>query len=399
MSRDRPRNNKVSPTPPPRPDLPTDYVPSPISETVPEDQTLTLLLNSRQFDTSEPIPVHTLPRNRLPSLATSPSNATRYGTKSAHTSSTKSALKAARRGVAKSLDMGRLAIDKTKPVVSSGLSKGMSLGRAALIDPIVNATSQRREKKEEIREKLETKQEEQRFNEARLKITKHGDSLPFVFESGKAPQRSGSNSPESLYSKHNLPKLKIPNIKTAVEEALNSPCSIETLYSPNCQILKMSPTTLDLDMRMSEEEQKGRHDMHNEYCNMISARRRVRKTKFGRAVTSHLAARPDWDEFSSANSSYTSQDAKHLYEITCVLQEQKDLATKLVQAASNAYPRLRPVLVPGCTQMDYWQHKSWYKEPLTWTIKREQLAILFDEERERKNAGKKKNRKRIEDVR
>ncbi|KAI0166623.1 hypothetical protein GGR57DRAFT_510236 [Xylariaceae sp. FL1272] len=397
MSRYRPRNNKLNTASPPRPDLPTDYVPSPIAETVPADQTLDLLLNSRQFVSSEPVRVHNLPKDKFPSSATSPSNATYLETKSALTVSTKSAVQAARRGVAKSIDMGRLAIDKSKPVVSSGLSKGMKLGKSALIDPVLNAAAQRREKKQEKRDEIEKQREEVRFDMASRQFP---NSLPFVYETGKARRRRGSGSSDSLYYRHNLPKLKIPDTKTAVEEALNSPCSTKTTDSPTWQILRMSPTTIDLRFRVSAEEQKGRRDMRNEYCNMLSARRRVRKTQFGKTVTSHQQARPAWDEFSlSGPGSYNYEDAKHLYDITCVLQEQKDLATKLVQAASNAYPRLRPVNVPGSTRIDYWQHKSWYTRPEKWTIEREQLAKLFGKDKERKNVDKRKGKKSVEDFR
>ncbi|KAI1172151.1 hypothetical protein F4777DRAFT_562743 [Nemania sp. FL0916] len=173
-------------------------------------------------------------------------------------------------------------------------------------------------------------------------------------------RKRSSSSDKSLFNRPFLPKLQIPDPQIAVEEALNSACSTDTQQSPTFGILEMSPTSRDLRFEWTREHHST--DVAAEFHNMLSARRRVRKGKFGAELTKYQLARPSWDEsymLRSAND--TVQDRRLLKDLTDALQEQKDLATQMVQRDSNRYPRLEPVTKPGCTRKLYWQNKSSYR--------------------------------------
>ncbi|KAI0554899.1 hypothetical protein F4679DRAFT_595414 [Xylaria curta] len=175
---------------------------------------------------------------------------------------------------------------------------------------------------------------------------------------------SSSKSTIALTQRNKLPRLQIPKLNTAVDEALNSACSTDTQKSPSFRILEMTPTSRDL-----QSEWLGEHppDVVAEFHNMFSARRRVRKGKFGAVVTRYQRARPTWDDRWGLRMANDNLDDRVLLKhLTEALQEQKDCATRLVQKNPN-FPGLEAVSTPGCTLPLYWQGKSSYKKIPTYS--------------------------------
>ncbi|KAI1738276.1 hypothetical protein F4680DRAFT_467500 [Xylaria scruposa] len=169
-----------------------------------------------------------------------------------------------------------------------------------------------------------------------------------------------SSSTTALSKRERLPRLQIPKLHAAVDEALNSACSTDTQKSDSFKILEMTPTSRDL-----QSEWLGEHppDVVAEFHNMFSARRRVRKGKFGTLVDRYQRARPTWDDRWGLRMENDNHDDRILLRhLTEALQEQKDYATRLVQKNPGPYPGLEAVSAPGCTLPLYWQGKSSYKK-------------------------------------
>ncbi|KAI1108936.1 hypothetical protein F5Y14DRAFT_434300 [Nemania sp. NC0429] len=320
---------------PPRPRTPVDYVPTPVCVVSPTD-TFEQLLNEEQ-KRSNSFRVHRmmLPRDQFVSfsqLQLAPdSPRTTASTAKRSWLSGKSVLDSARRKVSSSLDLSKAALEKTKPVVQSAVTRTVTRGKKALF---VAAKG---------------------LSQAATKTLGLEDD-----DSASALSRaSGSSSHKSLYHRRRLPKLQIPELHISVEKALNSACSTETEKSPSFRILEMSPTSRDL-----EHERRGHdsEDIEAEFHNMLSARRRIRKSSFGQEVARYQQARSTWDEpwlYRIQNDNH--EDRQLLRQLTDALQEQKDHATRLVQKNPGAYPGLEHVSDPGCTLKLYWQHKSSYR--------------------------------------
>ncbi|KAJ3562048.1 hypothetical protein NPX13_g8713 [Xylaria arbuscula] len=305
--------------PPPRPRTATNYTPTHI-RTVTPHETLGHLRNERQ----KPVPtrVHSVSRDRL----TSPSQA-RPGTpntmKNSFISSaktTRTALSAAHKGI----------LEKMKPAVGIAVeaSKKAALTTANRI--------------------LSSRKETKKAKKDKKKVQRRGSFSSTDSEASSV----------SLYRRRKLPKLRIPDINVAVTEALNSACSTDTQESENFRLLEISPTSRELkDLWLDEEYSP---EICAEFHNMLSARRRVRKgKKFGAIVQRYCSARSTWrDSWVARAGNDNVRDRWMLKGLTEALQEQKDLAVKLVQQDPNRYPELQPVSEPGKTLNLWWQHKS-----------------------------------------
>ncbi|KAI1121135.1 hypothetical protein F5Y10DRAFT_282744 [Nemania abortiva] len=288
---------------PSRPKTPEDYTPTPV-RTVAHTDTHAHLMNDRQRE-SGPLRIHEIPRDRFTSFNQLQPQSPVTGES---TKSKKSLIDSARRKLS-------AAFGKTKPAVQSAVASSKDgLTRVATNTLGLNETD----------------------NET--------DDI---------------GSEESLFHRPTLPKLKIPDVNEAVEQALNSPCSTDTEKSENFGVLGQSPTSRELKSQWLEGHPG---DISAEFHNMLSARRRVRKGKFGRLVSRFQRARPTWDDhfsFRAPNDNLT--DRRTIRELTDALQEQKDHATRLVQNNPSPYPGLEPVSSPGSTLKMWWQHKSSYR--------------------------------------
>ncbi|KAI0402708.1 hypothetical protein F4802DRAFT_342351 [Xylaria palmicola] len=177
---------------------------------------------------------------------------------------------------------------------------------------------------------------------------------------GSRTRSSSESSDKSLFTRRRLPKLEIPDLRRNVEEALATACSTDTQASESFKILERSPTTHELDFEWKKDQPS--KDVEAEFHNMISARRRVRKSKFGVQVANYRLARPTWDEsWVLRNNNDNMEDREVIRGLTDALQEQKDYAARLVQKEPHRFPGLEPVSQPGCTLPLYWQHKSTYR--------------------------------------
>ncbi|KAI0526398.1 hypothetical protein F5B22DRAFT_156494 [Xylaria bambusicola] len=318
MSPDRVPSNRV----PPRPKTPTDYVPTPIRAKITPSETFSHLVNKKQRSAR----VHALAKERLTSSRpTTPRTPTTVNSiiKSARTS--RSALSSAGRNIASSLS-------KAKPVVETAVAASK---KAAV------TTANR--------------------------LTRMATDVPKVAkQKGKEVDvlstPSSSSSQKSLYHRPRLPKLKIPEVDAAVRDALNSACSTDTQNSENFRILQISPTSRELEYEWQNDDNPP--DVAAEFHNMLSARRRVRKGKFGSRVTRYCRERPTWqDSFVARAHLDNHEDRALLKELTDAVQEQKDYAARLVQRIPDRFPGLEAVSVPGSTLKLYWQHKStWPKQ-------------------------------------
>ncbi|KAI1757495.1 hypothetical protein F4782DRAFT_131848 [Xylaria castorea] len=179
-------------------------------------------------------------------------------------------------------------------------------------------------------------------------------------DKGQLSRSSSSSSTESLFKRRRLPKLQIPELSIAVDEALHSACSTDTQESPNFRLLELSPTSRELKYEWQSEHHSA--DVAAEFHNMLSARRRVRKGKFGAVVTKYREARPTWDDLYGCRISNDNHDDRALLSrLTKTLQAHKDYATRIVQKDPSSYAGLEAVSAPGCTLTLYWQHKSSYR--------------------------------------
>ncbi|KAI0392931.1 hypothetical protein F5Y17DRAFT_434358 [Xylariaceae sp. FL0594] len=323
---------------PPRPKTAVDYVPTHPHATVhPYEAHYRLLNESQKRDNIHA--VHTISRDRFrnPNQLSVPSQAP---TGRLSLDSRKSSFKVARDALAKGLKGGKEALTKTKPVVQAA---------ASATKKVVTATA----------------------NNLKPPRTSDGAKIPKTNvkgPDGRPMSRTSSNSTlyaKALYDAKRLPKLKIPDLHEAVEKALNSACSTDTTASDGFAYAEMSPTSKDL--KLEAMCGSGTHrdpDVTAEFRNMLSARRRVRKSKFfGAEVGRYCLARPTWDQpwsfLRSPNDNF--DDRATLKALTDALQEQKDHATRLVQRHPGRYPGMRHVSDPGCTRTMYWQHKSTLK--------------------------------------
>ncbi|KAI3337238.1 hypothetical protein HD806DRAFT_476052 [Xylariaceae sp. AK1471] len=314
--------------PPPRPKMPVDYIPTPIRTVAPTDA-LEQLMNEEQ-KLAATVMVHSVPRERFRSFSQlAPPSPTPSRSGKISSSSKRSTLKAAaRQSFTKGLDLGRATLEKTRPAVEAAVSVSKKA-----VAVTANNLSQ-----------IATKTN---VNEVK------GESL----------SRSSSSSTRRHWELHDskrLPKLKIPDVKTAVEEALNSACSTDTTKSPQFLFCEASPTSGHLRHEVFRDDYHS-EDVIAEFKNMLSARRRVRKSKFGADVKRYRIARPNWDTWRLKGQDVNQEDSELLKRLTDALQEQKDYATRLIQKNPSRYPGFQYVSQPGCTLKMYWQHKSTYK--------------------------------------
>ncbi|KAI1160996.1 hypothetical protein F5B18DRAFT_630066 [Nemania serpens] len=314
---------------PPRPKTPVNYVPTPV-RTVAHADAFGQLLNHKQKQ-SESSRVHAMtPRGRFISFGQPPPESPCTPT-SAKPSwlSKRSVLDITRRKVLSSIDLSKTAIGKTRPAMQSAVTAGKKavfVTASRLSEMATNA----------------------------LGLEDNDDGASALSRS------SSSSSAKSLFHRRRLPKLQIPELSIAVEKALNSACSTDTQKSSSFRILEMSPTSRDLGYEWTREHHS--HDEAAEFHNMFSARRRIRKSKFGLEVARYQRARSTWDEpwnYRITNDNHEDRDL--LRRLTDALQEQKDHATRLVQKNSGVYSGLEHISTPGCTLKLYWQPKSSYR--------------------------------------
>ncbi|KAI1367767.1 hypothetical protein F5Y08DRAFT_348566 [Xylaria arbuscula] len=323
--------------PPPRPRTATNYTPTHIGIVTPQE-TLGHLRNERQ----NPVPtrVHSVSRDRL----TSPSQA-RPGTPNTMKNSFVSSARTTRTALSAVHKSMLSGLEKAKPAVGIAVaaSKKAALTAADRVKGIAANASQMGKK--DTLEQKETKKEKKKNKKT-------------VQRRGSFSSTDSEASSVSLYRRRKLPKLHIPDINVAVTEALNSACSTNTQESENFRLLEISLTSRELkDLWLDEDYSP---EICAEFHNMLSARRRVRKgKKFGAIVQRYCSARSTWrDSWVARAGNDNMRDRWMLKGLTEALQEQKDLAVKLVQEDSNRYPGLQPVSKPGKTTNLWWQHKS-----------------------------------------
>ncbi|KAI1349893.1 hypothetical protein F5Y01DRAFT_326870 [Xylaria sp. FL0043] len=254
------------------------------------------------------------------------SRTTTRGSSEASSKSGRSAIEAARKG-------GKAAIEA---------SKKAAVGAVHHVNKIATKTFKTSEKENKKENKKNKKNK--KLNETKCQLSHSSSS---------------SSSTKSLFHRRRLPKLQIPEVRIAVREALDIPCSIGTPDSASFALLELSPTSRVLKYHWQDDDEP--EDVRAEFHNMLSARRRVRKGKFGAEVTRYCLARPTWkDRWGCRCPNDNREDRELLKNLTDALQEQKDYATRLVQKSSRPFPGFEPVSCPGCTLKMYWQHKSAY---------------------------------------
>ncbi|KAI1344188.1 hypothetical protein F5Y15DRAFT_105671 [Xylariaceae sp. FL0016] len=304
MAPPRPLENdqKRPPGVPPRPGSPKDYVPTPIDQ-MPHADTLNKLRNAHQ--SPDNVVVHSMSRDRFQSFSqlTPPSP-----TKSTNIS-------------AKSKRSIKSAFEKTLPAVGSAIQ----LGKVAA----------------NIAQKTLTNV-----------VTKSEGKMPDGFKAAR--QGKGSRKPR-------LPRLVIPKPTVAAEDALTRVVTTETMESAHWTIERASPTTRGLRHEITEEHHS--EDVVNELRNIITARRRVRKSPFGRRVDEYRERLPHWQNSSTMiatdyNSTTPDRDCAYVRYLVGELDDQKDEAGRLAVRQREKYPLLRFIKNPRCSEKVYWQHKS-----------------------------------------
>ncbi|KAK5629510.1 hypothetical protein RRF57_005225 [Xylaria bambusicola] len=301
--------------PPPCPTMPTDYVPTPIRTIITPAETFGHLVNEKQRLTSSR--VHVLAKERLTgSRPTTPRTPTAVSS------------------IIESVRTGRSALSSAGRNIASGLGKAKpAMGTAVAASKKAAVTTANH------------------LARIATDMKKKGKEVDV------ASTPSSSSSQKSLYHRPRLPKLKIPEVDAAVRKALNSACSTDTQDSENFRILEISPTSRELKYEWQNDDHPP--DVMAEFHNMLSARRRVRKGKFGSRVTRYCKERPTWQESWVARAHLDNhEDRALLKELTNAVQEQKDYAARLVQRIPDQFPGLEPVSRPGSTLKLYWQHKS-----------------------------------------
>ncbi|TRX92478.1 hypothetical protein FHL15_006645 [Xylaria flabelliformis] len=280
---------------PTRPKTAVDYTPAPISPVTPTDA-LHHLLNAGQGSPAS-VKVHSLPQERFASFSqTALSTPTTIKSLSNSWRSQKSALSAAVKRLSMNMEMGKDIVKRKLRAAKTALDKKV---------------------------KKEDKGQLSRSSSSSSK---------------------DSSSTRALFKRQRLPRLQIPKLRIAVEDALNSACSTDTQESPSFRILEMSPASRDLKSEWLSDHPP---DVVAEFHNMFSARRRVRKGEFGAVVERYQRARPTWDQRWGLRIENDNHDDRILLKhLTDALQERKDYATRLVQQNPN-YPGLEPVSTPG----------------------------------------------------
>ncbi|KAI0871455.1 hypothetical protein GGS24DRAFT_503732 [Hypoxylon argillaceum] len=306
---------------PSRPKTPKDYIPTP-NHTVVHTDAFRHLLNEEQRGTGA-VRVHAMPRDQFVSFnQLAPQSPLTTKSTGFSWKSKTSALDAACRGISRSLTQG---IEKTKPVLKTAVTSSKAAFGAV--------------------------------GRSNRPATSAG---PSETEKEGVSRSSSSSSAKSLFHRRRLPRLQLPELTVAVGEALNSACSTDTEKSASFGILGLSPTSRELKFQWERDHHS--KDVAGEFHNMLSARRRVRKGKFGAEVIKYQLARPTWDESWNLRINNDNLDDRRLLrKLTNALQEQKDEATRIVQKNPGRYPGFEPVSTPGCTLKLYWQNKSSYR--------------------------------------
>ncbi|KAI0540861.1 hypothetical protein GGR58DRAFT_90718 [Xylaria digitata] len=313
---------------------PTGYIATPV-HTVAHTDTSNHLVNDQQRSSS--VKVHPVARERFVNFSQLVPPSPTASSVQVSSKSKRSTLGAARKGLSLGLELGKATLEKTKPAVETAVTASKKVAMVAMV-AAGHLSALRDNENEKGKEKNTRKRKKGR---------------------SRSSSSSSSSSTKSLFHRRRLPKLQIPELSIAVEEALHSACSTDTQNSPSFGILELSPTSRDLKSEMMNDYSS---DVVAEFHNMFSARRRVRKGKFGAEVTRYLRARPTWDDHWDLRiRNDNREDRELLKRLTDALQKQKDYATRFVQKNPGSYPGLEFVSAPGCTLKIYWQHKSSYR--------------------------------------
>ncbi|KAI0196422.1 hypothetical protein F4808DRAFT_304531 [Astrocystis sublimbata] len=174
---------------------------------------------------------------------------------------------------------------------------------------------------------------------------------------------SRSSSDETgvpIWKRRKLPPVAIPDLRIEVQKALLTACSTDSRSSSGWSTLGTSPTSRVLRDYCLDSDLPP--DVRSEFHNMYTARRRVRKSEFGKLVQEYRDARSGWDSSFSPHID-NPQEKTMIRRMTNAHQAQKDHATTVVQQDSTPYPRMHFVEQPGCTLPLYRQEKSAYKDP------------------------------------
>ncbi|KAI1634793.1 hypothetical protein F4809DRAFT_492969 [Biscogniauxia mediterranea] len=329
----RERNNTARRDVPLRPKTPADYTPEPFHKLAPANVHEQLMSEHQK---GEAALVHRMPLDRFKSFgqvmpppqspsATVPSKRSTAG-------SFQSLARATGKGMAKGLDLGRAALERTRPAIETAVNRGKQV-----VAPSGGGGGGKGRKDEPSRKR--------NANPSTTTTT--------------TTTTAGGGFRRSLYFEPYLPRLVIPDATAAAAAALGSACSTDTTRSASWTIEGLSPTSRELRHLATEDySDDDGDDVVAEIRNMISARRRVRKAPFGRDVGEHCRARPGWDDAYPLRREYAG-DRSHLEAVVAALQRQKDAAQDMAKRAPARYPGLRPVRKPRCTDKVYWQHRSY----------------------------------------
>ncbi|GAP87710.2 hypothetical protein SAMD00023353_2800360 [Rosellinia necatrix] len=267
--------------------MPSDCIPTIYTASAsPENAFMRLSYEERRPSLKLRTPDETPQHQFMNQLA--PSTRTTISSLKASSKSKRSFRDAASRTLSLSLDLGKATIKRTKPVLGTAAAAGKRA--VSRLNQVTTAL---------------------RGNEA------EGPSSP-----------SSCLSSTSLFHRPRLPKLHIPEIGSVVEQALNSVCSTDTQQSPSFGLLELSPTSRDLRHEWTSDDHP--EDVAAEFHNILSARRRVRKGKFGVEVARYCRARPTWDDSWASRATNDNHDDRALLRsLTDALQAQKDQAARL----------------------------------------------------------------------
>ncbi|KAI1488346.1 hypothetical protein F5X96DRAFT_646058 [Biscogniauxia mediterranea] len=318
----RERNNAAQMGVPLRPKTPADYTPEPFHKLAPANVHEQLMSEHQK---GEAALVHRMPLNRFKSFgqAMPPQSPSATASSKRSTASLQSLARATGKGVAKGLDLGRAALERTRSATETAVHRGKQA--------VAPSGGQGRK-----------------------------DSPPSRKRNANPPPPPPTTTGgyrRSLYYEPCLPRLVIPDAPAAAAAALSSACSTDTMRSASWTIEGLSPTSRELrHLALEDYDEHDHDDVVAEIRNMISARRRVRKAPFGRDVGEHCRARPGWDD--AYHDYYAAGDRSHLEAIVAALQRQKDAAQDMAKRDPARYPGLRPVRNPRCTDKVYWQHRS-----------------------------------------
>ncbi|CAJ2509740.1 Uu.00g056400.m01.CDS01 [Anthostomella pinea] len=248
------------------------------------------------------------------------------------TSSRKSIAQAARKGLAKGRDLGKSALEKSivVPIIAAAV---VAIPVAAVAIPVACAVNGLAKVLPKTEDKIDQKE---------------------YHQSPKHSEFQGIHG-RYVFMRKRLTRLDIPEPMSAAEAALNSACSTETMKSPNWSVEGQSPTSRDLRHHVTNDYP---YDTLAEFQNMMSARRSVRKSPFGREVTKYIEARPGWDDEKLGNTHISLLDRDNLKLLTAHLQHQKGKAQELARDQPEKYP-LRYVNVQGSTKKHWWQARSY----------------------------------------